>query len=105
MNNIEGVTFDPYGNLNDILQEKANNSNEIIVINPYKLINYRHENDLLSNWEHIGTNYNLVNNRPDEFHPIQNHKIEILNNLIQRYPNEIIYHDKTIYYPKNKFNK
>ena len=30
LNNIEGVTFNPYGNLNDILQQKANDSNETI---------------------------------------------------------------------------
>ena len=48
MNNIEEVTFNSYGDLNKVIQNKANKLGETIKINPEKLINYRHENDVLS---------------------------------------------------------
>ena len=93
------------GNLNIILQQKANDLNETIEINPYKLINYRHENDWLSNCEHVGSNYEFSNEQTYKLRPIYNHKIEILNNTFDRSSNELKYNNKTIYYPKNKLNK
>ena len=39
--------------------------NKIIEINPYNLINYRHEDDWLSNWQHIGNNYEFLNEQEE----------------------------------------
>lgn len=102
LNNIEGVTFNPYGNLDKILQQKADDLGQEIEINPEKLINYRHENDKLSSYPHLGTNYTHESN----FTKLQsnfysNHDIKSLNDAIQRHPDEIIYNNKTKYRPKN----
>ena len=103
LNDIKGVTFNPYGNLNDILQQKANDSNETIEINPYKLVNYRHEDDWLSiktKTENLGQQYDLpklVQNK-GRF-DVSNHDIKNIGDSISRYPQNNSL-DKTVYYPK-----
>lgn len=97
----KGVTFNPYGNLDKILQQKANDLGQEIEINPEKLINYRHEEDILSNFPHLGVNYTI----PTNFIKLQsnfysNHDIKSLNSSIQRYPDEIIHNNETKYFPK-----
>ena len=92
LNDVEGVTFNSYGDLDKILQQKANDLGQEIKINPEKLINYRHEKDGLSNYSHLGTNYLHTSN----FIKLQsniysNHDIKSLNSSIQRYPDEIIH--------------
>ena len=106
MNNVEGVTFNPFGKLDDIIQQKANDTGKIIEIYLNKLINYRHENDVISNFEHLGSNININNNVQGKLNNI------LLPHLIQNIPNiqnpntfitnfEIFH--KSIYYPKFVF--
>ena len=104
MNNIEGVTFNPFGKLDDIIQQKANDTGKIIEIYPNKLINYRHENDKLSSKtqnNNPGQQYNLpkINKVNDPF----NHDIKNISNSINRSQNNGK-SSKTIYYPKLKRN-
>jgi len=103
LNNIDGVTFNSYGDLDKILQQKADDSGCEIKINSENLINYRHEKDDISNSEHLGINYKLPTNLVKLKSNINsNHDIKNIGKTIQRYPEETINQDKTVYYPKLK---
>ena len=103
LNNIEGVTFNPYGNLDKILQQKADDLGEEIEINPEKLINYRHEKDKLSKntkTNNPGFQYEIPKLSENlEKNDILNHFIKNIGDSITRYP-EGNFLNKTIYYPR-----
>lgn len=105
LNGIEGVTFNSFGNLNDILQQKANDENKIIKVDPSKLVNYRHEDDFLSKNSHSynpGMQFNLpkpIENK-SKIDPIS-HTLQNIENPISRYPDGNSLH-KTRYYPRSK---
>lgn len=105
LNNIEGITFNSFGDLSGIIQQKANNSGKEIEIYPEKLINYRHEKDSISNFKHLGLNYKLP--KPEGIHltPFSKHDIKNLNHSINRLRQGTIYHNQTKYYPKSRYSK
>lgn len=108
LNNIEGVTFNPYGNLDKILQQKADDLGQEIEINPEKLINYRHEKDWISNSNNIGSNQELneKNISQNPFKNIIDNKIfphltpNIPNVEEDNFGRYEIQNEKIIYYPK-----
>lgn len=108
LNDVEGVTFNSYGDLDKILQQKANDLGQEIKINPEKLINYRHEKDWISNRDNIGSNQDL-NEKNITQSPLRNIRDnKILPHLVPNIPDikednfgrYEIKNEKIIYYPK-----
>ena len=103
INNLEGVTFNSYGDLNKIIQQKANETGMQIEVKPENLINYRHEKDGISNYKHLGVNYKLPTSLTKlKSNVNSNHDIKNISKTIQRYPQEATNQDKNTYYPKLK---
>ena len=103
LNDVEGVTFNSYGDLDKILQQKANDSGKEIKINPEKLINYRHEKDGLSKnrkTKNPGLQYEIPKlSKNLEKNDVLNHFIKNIGDSITRDP-EGSFLDKTTYYPR-----
>ena len=85
------------------MQQKANDENKIIKVDPSKLVNYKDEKDSIAEKNNIGNNYKIPNNLPEsKSNFYSNHSINNIGNTTQRYTVNNNKYFKRIYFPKKK---